>query len=71
MCGEKGAAAVYGPQKGATPEMVKTLDLNLRRFADIVKSQMGKDILDSPGSGAAGGLGAGVRVFLMLNWKEV
>ena len=64
LCGEKGAAAVYGPQKGATPEMVKTLDLNLRRFADTVKSQMGKDILDSPGSGAAGGLGAGVRVFL-------
>lgn len=64
LCGEKGAAAVYGPQKGATPEMVKTLDLNLKRFADTVKSQMGKDILDSPGSGAAGGLGAGVRVFL-------
>jgi glycerate kinase len=64
LCGEKGAAAVYGPQKGATPEMIKTLDLNLRRFADIVKIQQKKDILDSPGSGAAGGLGAGVRVFL-------
>lgn len=64
LCGEKGASAVYGPQKGATPEMIITLDQNLKRFADVVKIQMGKDILDSPGSGAAGGLGAGVRVFL-------
>jgi glycerate kinase len=64
LCGEKGAAAVYGPQKGATPEMIEILDKNLRKFADIVKTQLGKDILNTPGSGAAGGLGAGVQVFL-------
>lgn len=64
LCGEKGAAAVYGPQKGATPEMIEILDNNLRKFADIVKTQLGKDILNTPGSGAAGGLGAGVQVFL-------
>jgi glycerate kinase len=64
LCGEKGAAAVYGPQKGATPEMIEILDKNLRKFADIVKTQLGKDIINTPGSGAAGGLGAGVQVFL-------
>nr|WP_122011920.1 glycerate kinase [Maliibacterium massiliense] len=63
LCGEQGAAAVYGPQKGATPELVAELDENLRHFAGIVRAQLGKDILDVPGSGAAGGLGGGLLAF--------
>lgn len=63
LCGEKGASAVYGPQKGATPEMVKQLDENLGHFADIVQHQLGQDVAGIPGTGAAGGLGAGLIVF--------
>lgn len=61
LCGPKGASAIFGPQKGATPEMVATLDRNLARFAAVVKAQLGLDVADLPGSGAAGGLGAGLR----------
>ncbi|MDI3535001.1 MAG: glycerate 2-kinase [Thermosediminibacterales bacterium] len=63
LCGEKGASATYGPQKGATPEMVKTLDKNLAHLAEIIKRDLGKDIKDIPGAGAAGGLGAGLMAF--------
>lgn len=63
LCGEEGASAVYGPQKGATPEMVEQLDNNLKRFATIIKQTLGKDIMDLPGSGAAGGLGGGLVAF--------
>jgi glycerate kinase len=63
LCGERGAAAVYGPQKGATPEMVRELDAALRHMADVVKSQLGTDILEVPGAGAAGGLGGGLIAF--------
>ncbi|WP_281545350.1 glycerate kinase [Grimontia sp. SpTr1] len=58
LCGEKGASAVFGPQKGATPEMVKTLDANLALYADIMKSELGSDVKNSAGAGAAGGMGA-------------
>jgi glycerate kinase len=64
LCGPEGASYVYGPQKGATPDMVKTLDNNLRHFAEVIKKDMGKDLLNMPGSGAAGGLGAGLLAFL-------
>jgi len=64
LCGQQGASKVYGPQKGATPIMVETLDNNLKRFANIVKVQLGKDIESINGAGAAGGMGAGVLVFL-------
>jgi len=64
LCGMQGAAKVYGPQKGATPMMTETLDNNLFRFANIVKIQLGKDIESTNGAGAAGGMGAGVIVFL-------
>ncbi|MBZ4645925.1 MAG: glycerate kinase [Clostridia bacterium] len=70
LCGEKGASAVYGPQKGATPEMVKQLDANLRHFARIIKEQLGQDIIDVPGTGAAGGLGAGLIVFCGAQLKS-
>ncbi|OAX45869.1 glycerate kinase [Paenibacillus sp. AD87] len=63
LCGEHGASRVFGPQKGATPEMVRALDANLSHYADVVKQQLHKDIRDVPGAGAAGGLGAGLLIF--------
>lgn len=60
LCGEKGASAIFGPQKGATPEMVKTLDKALAHFAEKVKSQLGIEIQDQAGAGAAGGVGGGL-----------
>ena len=53
LCGPNGASAVYGPQKGATPEMVETLDRNLKHFAAVIQKQFNIDILNVPGSGAA------------------
>ncbi len=64
LCGPKGASAVYGPQKGATPEMVRELDAALAHCASIVQRDLGKAIADIPGSGAAGGLGGGLVGFL-------
>ncbi|MEJ8305693.1 glycerate kinase [Saccharibacillus sacchari] len=63
LCGEHGASAVFGPQKGATPDMVRTLDANLAHYADVITEQLGRDVRDVPGAGAAGGLGAGLLVF--------
>jgi len=63
LTGPNGASAVYGPQKGATPEMVKLLDENLRRYAEIVRRDLGVDVEHVPGAGAAGGLGAGLMAF--------
>lgn len=63
LCGSRGASAVYGPQKGATAEMVAHLDSCLSNLADIIKRQTGNDIKDIPGAGAAGGLGAGLMAF--------
>ena len=63
LCGPQGASAVYGPQKGATPEMVERLDRNLAHFADIVARDLNVAVRDIPGSGAAGGLGAGLLAF--------
>lgn len=64
LYGPNGAAYVYGPQKGANQEMVKVLDDNLKHFAEILKEQLGIDIQSVRGSGAAGGLGAGLVAFL-------
>lgn len=64
LCGPDGASAVYGPQKGATPEMVAVLDHNLKHLAELIKDNLGKDIALVPGSGAAGGLGGGLLAFL-------
>ena len=63
LCGPRGASAVYGPQKGATPEMVERLDRNLGHFADIVARDLDVAVRDIPGSGAAGGLGGGLVAF--------
>jgi glycerate kinase len=64
LCGPKGAAAVYGPQKGASPAQVEALDRGLRNLADVIQKQMGLEVADMPGAGAAGGLGAGLSAFL-------
>lgn len=64
LCGAQGASAVYGPQKGATPEMVVQLDNALAHYADIIQRDLGVDVRDMPGAGAAGGLGAGLIAFL-------
>jgi glycerate kinase len=63
LCGPRGASAVYGPQKGATPDIVDLLDQNLAHFAKKIKEQLGMDLIDVPGAGAAGGLGAGLLAF--------
>ncbi|MGI6031008.1 MAG: glycerate kinase [Eubacteriales bacterium] len=63
LCGPKGASAVYGPQKGATPELVEVLDKNLAHMAKIIKEQLGQDIIDVPGTGAAGGASVPLMVF--------
>lgn len=63
LLGRRGASAVYGPQKGATPEMVAQLDAALTHYADVVARDLGQDVRDLPGAGAAGGLGAGLVAF--------
>jgi glycerate 2-kinase len=69
LCGPTGASRIYGPQKGATEEMIITLDYALSHFAQIIKQDLGKDISDIPGAGAAGGLGAGLMAFLDAELK--
>ena len=64
LCGPLGAAAVYGPQKGATAEMVDLLDSALGRFAEIVERDLGVDLMHMPGTGAAGGAGGGLVALL-------
>jgi glycerate kinase len=64
LCGERGAARVYGPQKGATEEMVELLEAGLAHLAELVKNKLGRDIKDIPGAGAAGGLAAGAVAFM-------
>src|SRR5262249_13775022 len=63
LCGPRGAAAIYGPQKGATPEQVQILDRNLAHLANVVERDLGNSIRDLPGAGAAGGLGGGLVAF--------
>lgn len=63
LCGDRGASAVYGPQKGATAEMVKKLDKALQHYARIARKATGRDIAGCAGAGAAGGLGAGLLFF--------
>jgi len=63
LTGERGASAVFGPQKGATPDMVRELDHALDRFAEVARESTGKDLATTPGAGAAGGLGAGLLFF--------
>ena len=64
LCGAQGASAVYGPQKGATPQMVAQLDAALAHYADVIQRDLGVEVKNVPGAGAAGGLGAGLIAFL-------
>lgn len=63
LVGSNGASAVFGPQKGATPDMVETLDANLQHYADMIKRDLHLDLANRAGAGAAGGLGAGLLAF--------
>ncbi len=64
LCGPEGASVVYGPQKGATAEMVQELDAALANYAEVIQRDLGAEVADVPGSGSAGGLGAGLTAFL-------
>jgi glycerate kinase len=64
LCGPGGAAHVYGPQKGATPQEVEELDAALQHFAQIAAATLGHDLQAEPGAGAAGGIGFGLMSFL-------
>jgi glycerate kinase len=63
LTGPRGASAVFGPQKGATPEMVRELDAALAHYAEVARAATGRDVASVPGAGAAGGLGAGLLFF--------
>lgn len=69
LCGERGASAIFGPQKGATPEMVKELDAALAHFAKIAERDCGKKIKEQPGAGAAGGMGGGLLLLPNVQLK--
>lgn len=64
LVGSRGAAAVFGPQKGATPEMVAQLEQGLNQLAEVIQESMGQDIRTLPGGGAAGGMGIATTVLL-------
>ncbi len=64
FCGPDGAARVFGPQKGATPQTVELLERGMRSFAEVMTAQLGTDITAARGAGAAGGLGGALKAFL-------
>jgi glycerate 2-kinase len=70
LTGENGATAIFGPQKGATKEMVTLLDKNMSHYARIIERDLNRKINDVPGAGAAGGLGAGLLAFLPSELKR-
>lgn len=70
LVGENGATHVFGPQKGATPEMVEILDNNLRHWADLVEQETGISLHDKPGAGAAGGIGGAFQAFFPSKTKR-
>ena len=69
LCGERGAAAIFGPQKGATPEDVACLDKALAHFADICREKSGRNEALTPGTGAAGGLGFVIKSFFQAEFR--
>jgi glycerate 2-kinase len=64
LCGEKGVARVFGPQKGASPEVVEQLATALERYASVIQKDLGMNVREMPGSGASGGLGTGLYALL-------
>jgi len=69
LCGPHGASAIFGPQKGASPEQVQQLDQALGHFAECCAQVLDKDVRDEPGSGAAGGLGFAAKAFLGAQFR--
>lgn len=70
LTGDRGASAIFGPQKGATPEIIEKLDQNLAHYAKVIQRDLDKCIKDVPGAGAAGGLGGGLLAFLSAELKS-
>ena len=70
LCGENGAAKVFGPQKGAKTNQIKMLDEGLQHYAEKLKEVYNRDFASIPGAGAAGGLGAGLMAFLNATLKS-
>lgn len=70
LTGDRGATAIFGPQKGATPEMIATLDGYLKHYAKVIKSDLGIDVEDIPGAGAAGGMGAALYGFCHADLRQ-
>ncbi len=70
LYGKKGAAHVFGPQKGATPKMVAVLDANLKHLGKLIRRDLRKNVVRMPGAGAAGGLGAGLFAFAGATLKS-
>ena len=70
LCGEKGCSAVFGPQKGATPDTVRTMDADLSRYAALTQAVTGKDAQNAAGAGAAGGLGFAFLSYLNAELKS-
>ncbi|MCD5995479.1 glycerate kinase [Pseudomonas sp. CDFA 602] len=69
LCGPNGASHIFGPQKGASPDQVLTLDAALGHFADHSARTLGRDLRDSPGSGAAGGMGFAAKAYLNASFR--
>ncbi|SMS10775.1 Glycerate kinase [Pseudomonas viridiflava] len=69
LCGPTGASHIFGPQKGASPDQVLALDAALAHFADHSALTLGRDLRDSPGSGAAGGMGFAAKAYLNASFR--
>ncbi|MBC3956830.1 glycerate kinase [Pseudomonas triticifolii] len=69
LCGPNGASHIFGPQKGASPQQVLALDAALANFADHSALALGHDLRDSPGSGAAGGMGFAAKAYLNASFR--
>jgi len=69
LCGERGASAVFGPQKGATSADIETLDNGLRHYGKCIQEQFNIDVLHQAGAGAAGGMGAALLAFTNAQLK--
>lgn len=70
FCGPEGAAVIFAPQKGATPEQVMALDRGLQSFQEVIRSQLRTDISQEKGAGAAGGMGGAFKAFLGAELKK-
>ncbi|WP_114195994.1 glycerate kinase [Edaphovirga cremea] len=70
LTGDDGASAIFGPQKGATPAMVKQLDGYLRHYAQVIEKDLGIKVENVPGAGAAGGMGAALQAFCHAELRQ-